>query len=186
MAIHESFLCEIWDVVLIGAAKASNLQKFSWQNRIFHQFVKVFSLGSFLLYGTMSYISCSRLNFSSIVVTLRTCSYVCSYSIVVFLLLCRNALKDGKWLPKRVCWTASTGYLECILKLPTIFTAQVHPHILLSCGHLAYVFPHMFSFHRGTFLHPRGIKDGEVTHRHSFTCETLQPLFGRKCFGVLF
>ena len=44
VAIRESFLRKIWGVASFGAAKASNPQKFSPS--------KVFSLESFLLYGT--------------------------------------------------------------------------------------------------------------------------------------
>ena len=51
VAIHKSFLHEIWGVAFFGAAKVSNLQKFSPRNRIFHQFANVFFLESFPLYG---------------------------------------------------------------------------------------------------------------------------------------
>ena len=44
------FSTKFWVVASFGVAKASNLQKFSPQNRL-HQFTKVFPLESFLLYS---------------------------------------------------------------------------------------------------------------------------------------
>ena len=57
VAIHESFLHDIWGVASFGAGKASNPQKFSPRKSYFHQFAKVFSLESFPLYGTSPFIS---------------------------------------------------------------------------------------------------------------------------------
>ena len=51
VAIRESFLHEIWGVMSFGAAKASNPQNFFHENRIFHQFAKILSHESFLVYG---------------------------------------------------------------------------------------------------------------------------------------
>ena len=51
VAIRKSFLCKIWGVASFGMVKASNPRKFSLRNHIFHKFMKVFSLKSFLLYG---------------------------------------------------------------------------------------------------------------------------------------
>ena len=46
------FSTKLGSVVFFGTAKASNPQKFLRKNRIFDQFMKVFSLKSFTLYGT--------------------------------------------------------------------------------------------------------------------------------------
>ena len=43
VAIHESFLHEIWGAWCYSVASVSNLQKFSRQKSFFHQFAKVFS-----------------------------------------------------------------------------------------------------------------------------------------------
>ena len=51
VAVHESFLREIWGVASFGVAKTSNPRKFYPQKSYFHQFAKVFSLESFPLYG---------------------------------------------------------------------------------------------------------------------------------------
>ena len=51
VAVHESFLREIWGVASFGTAKMSNPRKFYPQKSYFHQFAKVFSLKSFPLYG---------------------------------------------------------------------------------------------------------------------------------------
>ena len=44
------FSAKFGGVASFGTAKVNNPQKFSWQNRIFHQFTKVFSLKSFPLH----------------------------------------------------------------------------------------------------------------------------------------
>ena len=46
-------LQNLWGVASFGAAKASIRESFLRKKSYFHQFVKVFSLESFLLYGTV-------------------------------------------------------------------------------------------------------------------------------------
>ena len=60
MAIHESFVREIWDVAAFCMAKASNLRKFSQRKPYFSQIRE-----SFPLYGILSRIGSSLGDYSS-------------------------------------------------------------------------------------------------------------------------